>query len=144
MYSNISVLKAVTNHFSTVQVMEKNFRQNTMLEKSDKSLKSRQKEYYMHHITQQYIHTAICFTHLKLYCNATILKSKASTIGKARIKITMIHMGNTKGNSNAIENHPNEQKWLGVRVSWSQTILVKCSEGKSCKKTYVKRNDALF
>lgn len=32
-------------------------------------------------------------------------------VGKARIKITVKHMGNTKGTSNSIENHPNEQKW---------------------------------
>lgn len=88
-----------------------------MLEKSDKPLKSRQKEYNMHHITQQYIHTAVCFTHLNLYYNATTLKSKGSIEGKARIKITVLHMGNTKGTSNTIENRPNEQKWLSARVS---------------------------
>lgn len=71
----------------------------------------------MHHITQKHINTAKHFTQLKLYCNATILKSKASIVGKVRIETTVIHMGNTKGTSNTIANHPNEQKCLGVRVS---------------------------
>lgn len=81
-----------------------------MLEKSVRPLKSRQKECNMPHITQQYILTAICFTHRKLYCNVTILKSKASVVGKARITITVTHMGSTRGTSYTTENHPNEQK----------------------------------
>lgn len=95
-----------------------------MLEEPDKPLKSRQKEYNMHHFTQQYIHTALCFTHLKLYYNATPLKLKASIVGKARIKNTVIHMGNTKETSNTIENHPNEQKWLGVSLLVPGNITV--------------------
>lgn len=115
-----------------------------MLDKSDKSLKSRQKEYKIPHITQQYIQTAVCFTHLKSYNNTTTLKSKIYMGGKARIKITVKHVRNTKGTSNITENHPNEQKWLDVRVYWSQAILLECSEGKSSKKTYVKTTEAVF
>jgi len=72
------------------------------------------------------------------------LKSKAYIVGKARIKITVKHVENIKGTSNSIKKHPNEQKWLGVRVYWSQEILLECSEGNTSKKTYVKTTEALF
>lgn len=63
-----------------------------MLDKSDKSLKSRQKENNTPHIKHQYIQSAVCFTHLKSYNNTTL---KTYTEGNGRIKITVKHMGNT-------------------------------------------------